>query len=498
METPLLFIVAVLIIASVYSTKISARFGAPLLIAFLGIGMLVGSDALNLIYFDDAGLTRRVADVLLIFIIFEGGFQTKRRAFKSVMGPAVTLATVGVLATALVLGALIHLLTRLPLTYSLLMGSIISSTDAAAVLMITRQSPIKERVSTTLEVESAANDPMAILLTVAFVDLLAGGSANPLLFVGKLFWQFGGGVAVGWALGFAGRFLFDRLESENRGFYYVLGIGVPLLGYGAASLIGANGIIAVFFGGYWLGNSEFAFKRGIGAFLGGVSAFCNVGIFLMLGLLVFPSHFAEVWKEGVLIALLVMFVARPAALFLCTLPFAYSTKERIFMVWGGIKGAVPIVLATYPASSGLDPDGRVFNAVFFAVLLTCLLQGSTLGALARLFRLNVPSRPPKPYSVELYATKRSDIDLFEIHLESGGAAEGREIQDLGLPSRALISSIARGQEIVFPKGHTVLRADDALFVLAPIAEIEEITKAFNGKREAEAAGGDGDPAAQPE
>ena len=498
MEASLLFIVSILIIASVFSTKISARFGVPLLIAFLGIGMLVGSDALNLIYFDDAGLTRRVADILLIFIIFDGGFQTKRRAFKSVMGPAVTLATVGVLATALVLGCLIHLLTRLPLAYSLLMGSIISSTDAAAVLMITRQSPIKERVSTTLEVESAANDPMAILLTVAFVDLLAGGSANPALFVGKLLWQFCGGVAVGWALGHAGRFLFDRLESENRGYYYVLGIGVPLLGYGAASLIGANGIIAVFFGGYWLGNSEFAFKRGIGAFMGGVSAFCNVAIFLILGLLVFPSHFAAVWKEGVLIALLVMFVARPVALLLCTLPFSYSAKERIFMVWGGIKGAVPIVLATYPASAGLDPEGRVFNAVFFAVLLTCLLQGSTLGVLARLFKLNVPSRPYKPYSVELYATKRSDIDLFEIHLDSGGAADGREIRELGLPARALISSIARGQDIVFPKGHTVLRADDALFVLAPIAEIESITKALNGPREAEAEDGTGEPDAQPE
>jgi cell volume regulation protein A len=477
----MILLFAGLIIAAVFSTKISSRFGVPLLIVFLGIGMLVGSDALGLIYFDDAALTRRVADILLIFIIFEGGFQTKRSSFQAVRGPALSLATLGVLATALILGFLIHWLTSFDLPRSLMIGSIISSTDAAAVLMITRQNPIRSRVSTTLEVESAANDPMAILLTVAFIEAVVGETSDAVRFVADLLWKFGGGVVVGVVASRIARFLFDKLESENRGYYYVLGIGIPLFCYGAADAIGANGIIAVFFGAYRLGNREFAFKRGVNHFLEGVSALCNVALFLMLGLLVFPSRFAGIWQEGVLIALLVIFAARPIAFLLFTLPFKFEWKERLFMIWGGIKGAVPIVLATYPAAYGIDPEGRVFNIVFFAVLLTCLLQGATLGPLARLLKLTVPTRPRSPYSMELHATRRSDLDIFEIEIDSNSASAGKLIRDLGLPQGALISSIVRGQALISPKGHTELRAGDLLSVLAPVDEIDAATELLVGK-----------------
>jgi cell volume regulation protein A len=475
----MILLFAGLIIFAVFSTKISSRFGVPILIVFLGIGMLVGSDVLKFIYFDDAALTRRVADVLLIFIIFEGGFQTKRSSFQAVRGPALILATFGVLATALILGLLIHLFTDFDLLYSLMIGSIISSTDAAAVLMITRQNPIKPLISTTLEVESAANDPMAILLTVAFIEAVLGHTGDAPRFILDLFWKFGGGVVVGFVSCRVARFLFDRLESENRGYYYVLGIGIPLLCYGMADAIGANGIIAVFFGAYRLGNREFAFKRAVNNFLEGVSAFCNVALFLMLGLLVFPSRFADVWQEGVLIALLVMFVARPAAFLLSTFPFRYGKKERLFMIWGGIKGAVPIVLATYPAVYGIDPEGRVFNIVFFAVLLTCLLQGSTLGALARVLKLTVPGRSKSPYSMELHAIRRSDIDMFELEIREDSAAAGKRIVDLRLPGSVLISSIVRGDALIPPKGHTELRPGDLLSVLAPSKEIEEATRILN-------------------
>jgi len=481
----MILLFALLIIAAVFSARVGSRFGIPLLIVFLGVGMLFGSDALKLIYFDDAGLTRRVADVLLIFIIFEGGFQTKRAAFRSVIGPALTLATFGVLATALILGALIHLLTDFGLVNSLLIGSIISSTDAAAVLMITRQTPLRSRISTTLEVESAANDPMAILLTVAFIEAATGGTANAPRFAADILWKFGGGVAVGFAGGWLSRVLFDRLGSENRGYYYVLGIAAPLLCYGLADAVGANGIIAVFFGAYRLGNADFAFKRGVNHFIEGIAAFCNVALFLMLGLLVFPSRLGPIWQEGAAIALLLIFAARPAALLLGTLFFKYEWKERVFMAWGGIKGAVPIVLATYPAAYGIDPEGRIFNIVFFAVLLTCVLQGSTLGSLARLLKLTVPRKQRSPYSVELHATRRSDIDLFDLEIGPDSAAVGTRIADLRLPPETLISSIVRGEKLILPKGSTVLAAGDLISVMAPAAGIDAATAALNARADEE-------------
>jgi cell volume regulation protein A len=475
----MIFLFASLIVVAVFSTKLSSRFGVPVLIAFIGIGVIVGSDVLNLFYFDDARLTKKIADILLIFILFIGGFQTKRAALAAVAGPALGLATVGVLVTAGALGLLTHFIAGYPIAYSLMVASIISSTDAAAVMLITRQNPIRERVAATLDVESAANDPMAILLTLAFVEIVAGKTTSASIIVLKLVWQLGGGVLVGLALSRASVFLFDRLESENRGYYYVLIIGVILLTYGLAGIIRANGTIAVFFMGYWLGNAEFVCKRGVSNFLEGISAFSNLALFLMLGLLAFPSTFAGVWKEGLAIAVLLIFVVRPIAVFACTIPFKYNWRERLFFVWGGIKGAVPIVLATYPAAYGLDPDGAIFNIIFFAVLLSCLVQGTTMAPLAKLLGLTIPAKPHSPYSVELHTLRKSDIDMFEVRIEPGSLAEGRRIRDVALPNDVVISSIVRNTRIIPPKGTTLLAADDILFVLAPATAIDAVSELLN-------------------
>jgi cell volume regulation protein A len=477
-----IFLFASLIIAAVFSTKLSSRFGVPVLIAFIGLGIIVGSDVLNLFYFDDAALTKKIADILLIFILFVGGFQTKRSSLRMVARPALGLATVGVLITAGALGLLVHYVAGYPWPFSFMIASIISSTDAAAVMLVTRQNPIRERVAATLDVESAANDPMAILLTIACVQFASGGSSSMPLVALELLWQFGGGVLVAFLGAKASVFLFDHLESENRGYYYVLIVGLILFAYGLAGLVGANGTIAVFFMGYWLGNSEFVSKRGVSNLLEGISAFANLALFLMLGLLAFPHSFAGVWKEGLAIALLLILVVRPLAVLACALPFKYERRELLFIMWGGIKGAVPIVLATYPAAYGLDPDGKVFNIIFFAVLLSCLSQGLTIGRLAKALKLTVPSKPHSPYSVELHTFRKSDIDMFEIHIEAGSVADGRRIRDLVLPNDCIISSIVRDKAIVPPKGTTLLRADDLLFILAPSAKIDGISEAINVAR----------------
>jgi len=491
-----LLLFASLLIAAVFSTKISAKLGMPVLIAFIGIGLLVGSDVLNLIYFDDAALTKRIADILLIFILFVGGFKTQRASLKTVAGPALTLATLGVALTAVFLGLIIHLLTKQSLATCFMIASIISSTDAAAVMMITRGNPLADRVASTLEVESASNDPAAILLTIAFVDLVSqgqssGGKIQVVPLIGSLAWQFLGGLGIGFVVSKLAAILFDKLESEDRGYYHVLIIGVILLAYGGADLIGANGIIAVFFMGYWLGNTDFVGKRGVSNFLDGIASFSNIALFLMLGLLAFPHNFAHVWKEGLSIAALLIFVVRPAVVFLCVSPFRYTFREKLFIAWGGIKGAVPIVLATYPAAYGLDPDGTIFNIIFFAVLISCVVQGTTMAPIAKALRLTVPLKPRSPHTLELNSVRKTNIDMFEMQIDANSPAANKRIRDLDLPDDVLISSIVRNGKIIAPRGTSMILPDDILFVLGPRQSMDLVAAMLTGSGGIVGSGGSG-------
>ncbi|MDN3511797.1 MAG: potassium/proton antiporter [Candidatus Jettenia sp.] len=465
-------LIALLLIIATYATKITSKLGIPVLLLFLGIGMLIGSDALNLIYFDDAVLSQKIANIALIFIIFEGGFNTRRDALKFVFGPALTLATFGIVLTAAILGLLIHYVVHIDLLYSFLIGSIISSTDAAAVLMIFKQKIIKRKVSTTLEVESATNDPMAILLTVIVIQIISGETRNVPMFLIRLTWQLGGGILIGWIIGKVGGKLFDNLEAENRGYYHVMSIAVSLLAFGLADVIKSSGIIAVFFAGYWLGNTDFVYRRGVGSFVEGISTFSNMAIFLLLGVLVFPKNLIPVWREGVLIALLLIMVARPITVLICVLPFRrFKLKENLFIMWGGIKGAVPIVLATYPAVYGLDDNHFIFNIVFFAVFLSCLLQGTTIGWVADRLKLSILSLPKSRHSIELITTQKSDIDVFEIQIPEISSIDGTRLRELNLPPNSLITSIMRENHIIIPKEDTILKKHDILFVIASYKEI---------------------------
>lgn len=475
----MLFVFSVLMILSVFTTKISSRFGIPLLLVFMFIGIISGSDVLNLFYFDDALLTKKIADFLIIFILFDGGYSTTRAAFRRVAGPALTLATLGVILTAFVLGFFVHHVFQLAFLESMMIASIIASTDAAAVYMITRQNPIKGKLATTIEVESAANDPMAILLTLVFINLLTIGGDSYFQYILNLVWQFMGGVLVGFVLSKVSVYLFDHLKSENRGNYNVLMVGLILLGYGTADLIAANGIIAVFFMGYWLGNSNFTGKQGASNFLEGITTLSNVALFLMLGLLVFPSNFANVWKEGMIIALLLMFVARPVAVFLSLLPFKYTFKEQTFISWGGIKGAVAVVLATYPYAANLDEKGIIFDIIFFAVLLSCVVQGMTLGKLSRLFHFTAEKPLTSPYTVELHSTKKSDVDMFEIHIGKEARAINKSIANLGLGGEVVISSIIRDETMLIPSGRVVLQEGDILYVLTHSFDIDRVNRTLN-------------------
>ncbi|NLK46984.1 MAG: potassium/proton antiporter [Treponema sp.] len=468
-----------LMILAILSTKLSSKLGLPLLIGYILIGVIAGSDVLNLFYFDNAELTKKITDILLIFIIFDGGFNVSRKAFKSVAGPALTLATLGVALTAGVLGLLIHLIFKFDLVYSFIISSIISSTDAAAVFMITKANPIKSNLATTLNVESAANDPMAIILTITFIQIATGYFSSPILAVAKLLWQFVGGVCVGFVCYKISCFMFNKLNSDSRGNYSVLLLGCILFAYGVSDLVGANGIISVFFMGYWLGNSQFPAKKSATSFLDSVSIIFNMALFILLGLLSFPHRFVNIWKDALIIVAIMMFVARPVALFISTIPFKYTPKEKIFLMWGGIKGAVPIVLATYPLAAGIDGDGFIFDTIFFAVFFSCLIQGTTLGPLSKLFKLTEKRKVDSSHTIELHSLKSSEIDMFEINVEEESININKKISELNFDKDVLITSIVRDDQIIFPKGNTRLKENDILFILAHSSRINEITKSIN-------------------
>lgn len=453
----------------------------PLLIGFILIGVLAGSDVLNLINFDDANLAKKIADFLLIFIIFDGGFRVSRSTFHKVAGPSLTLATLGVALTALLLGLFVHFILGFDFWYSMLIASIISSTDAAAVFMITKSNPIKAKLASTLNVESAANDPMAILLTITFVQLASKTATSPWLVVAQLLWQFAGGFIIGFICYKLSLLIINRINMDGRSNYSVLILGLVLFTFGFSDLVKANGIIAVFFFGYYLGNSDFPAKNTVSTFLESLSAIFNTTLFLMLGLLASPHRFVNIWKEALVIVAVMMFIARPLAVFLSTIPFKYSFKEKIFLSWGGIKGAVPIVLATYPMANGLDDGGFIFDTIFFAVLLSCIIQGTTLGPLSRLFKFTSKGQPVSPYKIELDALKNTEYEMLEVSVDEDSEYVNIPLSQLKLSQDMLINSIVRNGNLIVPKGDTVILPKDIIYIMTRTSKADEMKKKFTSK-----------------
>lgn len=474
---PILLLSSLLLLAT-FSTKLAFRIGVPGLVIFLGLGMLFGSDGLNLIYFDDPLLAKQIADAALVIIIFHGGFTLKREGPEPAFAPAFTLATVGVLLTAVVLGLAAHCVVGLSLEASLLLGAIISCTDAAATFSVFRHKSVHPKLASTLEIESASNDPMAIILTIAVIDFIQRPNFSIAPFILHLAWQIGAGIAVGYLFGRLGPRLFDGAKLESGGFYYVLVLGYCFFSCGVAELIRANGFLTVFIAGFLLGQSEFAYKQGIRRFLDGLAAFSDMMVFLMLGLLVFPAELPAFARQGILIALLLVLAARPAAVFLITAFWKYSLKEKIFLCWGGLRGVVPIVLATYPAVVGIDHSNYFFNTVFFVVLISTLIQGSTLDLLgAKLGLLAKPRRVP-PHSLELISSRFTRCELVEFEVDRASSLVGKRLQDVSWPETALVTAIVRRDDIITPRGDTEIKEDDILFILTHEEDKERLSALF--------------------
>lgn len=474
----LYLVVPLLLLGVVLAAVWLDRWSVPVILVALGVGIVVGSDVLGIWHFDNVEAANNLANAALVFILFHGGLATKQTDFKAVALPAGGMATWGVILTAATTSAFLHFVLGWETSMSLLLGVLISSTDAAATFSILRRQSLPSKLSSTIEIESAANDPMAILLTLVVVEGLSSGSSGGLLIVPLFLWKFLAGPLIGWLMARGALAIFNRLNPQERGYYYVLLLAVVLLTYGVSELARASGMLAVFTAGFVMGNRHFIYKQGIRNFSAALSMIANIGVFVMMGLLVFPSQWSTLWINGIILFLVLTFIARPAAVWLGTFGMKLGTRERHFMCWAGLRGAVPIVLATYPMAAGLPIGEEVFNLVFFAVLLSISMQGSTLGTLARRLGLSEPARPQPRYGLELVAMAHSDLDLFVIDLPGPQGRPGQRIRDLALPPRALITLVTRGREVVAPTGHTRLLGWDQVTVLARAEDEEEVRAAL--------------------
>ncbi|MBE7482345.1 MAG: potassium/proton antiporter [Polyangiaceae bacterium] len=454
------------------------RFSVPVILVALGLGLLAGSDVLGLWHFDDVNLANQVANASLVFILFHGGLVTKRSVLRAVALPAGGMATWGVVLTAGAVFCVLHFGLRWAFDRSLLIAAVISSTDAAATFSILRRHSLRQRLASAIEIESAANDPMAILLTLVVVEALTSGTTLSWTILGVFAWKFTAGPVAGWLVARAALAIFDRLNPQDRGYYYVLLIAVVLLTYGLAEAAEASGMLAVFTAGLVMGNRKFIYQQGIRNFSAALSMIANIGVFVMMGLLVFPSQWSSLWLDGVLLFLALTLVARPTAVWLGTLGMGFAAKERHFMCWAGLRGAVPIVLATYPMAAGIPTGQDVFNLVFFAVILSVGIQGSTLGVLARRFGLSTPSRPQPRYGLELVTMAHSDLDLIVIDLPDPKGRPGPRIRELALPPGAIVTLVTRGNEVVAPTGNTRLLGWDQVTVLGRPADEAEVRSAL--------------------
>ncbi len=460
-----LLLVGAILAGSLVVALGAARVGVPSLIAFLVLGMVLGSDGIGGIHFDDAELARTVGAAGLAAILYEGGLSTSWRRLRGVAVPAVLLATVGVVVTALLAGAAAYWLLDLSWLEAVLLGAAVSSTDAAAVFATLRFTQIRRRLARTLEAESGVNDPVAIALTIGLISWIEDPTfafPDVLLLVVR---QLGLGLSVGIVLGLAAMWVFARLPTSLGTFAPVASVAVAALSFGAADVIGGSGFLAVYLVGLAVGSTPSRYRRQLVAFHEGLAFLAQVALFVVFGLLVFPSDLPPVILPGLALAVWLVVVARPVAVWVSTAFSDFDMRERALLGWAGLRGAVPIVLATFVLDSEVGERETIFNAVFFVVVVSTLLQGTTLEWVAE--RLGLVDPRPEVVSPPLEVDSVGSLELVEFDVSGDHAIAGAAVRELGLPRSALIAVVARGVDTIPPRGSTVLQPGDRLFVLAP-------------------------------
>ena len=483
---PIITIAGFLLLTGAFSNKVSSRFNLPTLLLFLAVGIA----AEWCLPFDGDDFAREInffGIIAMCFILFSGGGETSFGTVKKVAFRGIMLAVPGVILTALFLGLGAYFLLgmRYSLSWCLLLASLISSTDAAAVFALLRGRGfgLKGKLKPLLELESGSNDPVAAFLTLTMIGIVTASAPQTggTIFVGilKVFYQLGGGIAAGLAAGWLGRKLFlVRLEFE--GLYFVVGVAWVLLCYGVTQLLGANGFMACYVCGMTLNSARYNYQKALTKFHNGVAWLMQVALFTVLGFLAGPEKLIRpgVWIPGVALGFFLIFIARPLAVFLCLAGSSYTTKEKLMVSWVGIRGAAPIVLATFPLAAGVPHAAFMFHLIFFMVLISITVQGWLLMPAAKLLKLvKAEDESDEPAPLELEVTSgTAGQEMREDRVEAGNALAGKTLAEINFPTGVLVTMIRRNGAFVPPNGNTVVHEGDGMLIMAERATLRRIAE----------------------
>ncbi|MGY6741464.1 MAG: potassium/proton antiporter [Cecembia sp.] len=467
----ILFIGSILLFLSILAGKTSYKFGVPTLILFLGIGMLAGTDGMG-IEFDNPSIAQFIGIVSLNFILFSGGLDTSWKSIKPVLWQGISLSTVGVLITAVSLGLFFWQISDFSVYEALLLGAIVSSTDAAAVFSILRSKSLalKYKLRSVLELESGSNDPMAYVLTIAFLGLVMQPEISFTSLILLFVQQMSIGALLGLAFGWLSKQAINRINLGFDGLYPVLVISMMFTTFSFTDILGGNGFLAVYLCAVYLGNHDFIHKKTILKIYDGMAWLMQIVLFLTLGLLVNPSDVIPLAGLGLAASLFLIFISRPLGVFISMLPFKMKNRRRSYISWVGLRGAVPIVFATYPLIAGIEKAPIIFNVVFFISVTSVLIQGTTLSKVAAWFKVALPEKAKPVSPLDSFLKETPKTAMVEIHVPEENPIVGEKILDLGFPQNAIIAMIKRDKNYLTPNGTTKILANDTLIVLAETYE----------------------------
>jgi potassium/hydrogen antiporter len=456
-----------LLMSAVVISPLSDRLGIPALLVFLVLGIAAGSEGAGGIPFDDYELGFRIGTIALVLILFDGGLNAPRGVFRHAAAPAVLLATVGVLITAAVVAAAAFAM-GLPWPVACLLGAVVSSTDAAAVFSVLRSGGVRLKAWTAavLELESGLNDPMAILLTILVAEIVVGVTTSAGQVAQTILLQFAVGIAGGVIFGYGGSAVLRRLPLPVGGLYPVATVALAFLAFGVPTLIAGSGFLSVYLAGAIVASRPMPYQAGVRRVHDALAWLAQVLMFLALGLLVFPSRLLEMVGLGIALALVLAFVARPLAVLLLLLPFRAPWREKLFVSWVGLRGAVPIVLAMFPVLHGVPQGEEIFHLVFFAVLVNSFVPGATVPWLARRFDLSETTPPPPPAQVELISLSHYGGSFVWYRIAAASAVAGMRVHELSLPEGSVLALMVRGGQLLAPRGDTLLQVGDYVCVFS--------------------------------
>ncbi len=451
----------ILLLISLLSIRVTKKVQVPLLILFLFIGIAAGSEGIGGIYFDDAKITQDIGNIALLFILFAGALETKKSDATMALYPSGILATAGVFFTAMLAALIAYVLTSLNLKESLLFGAIVSSTDAAAVISMLGGSNLKKKIRTVIEIESGSNDPMAYALILFILSMFGAGEKTSIFWgVIFLFRQIIFGALMGIIFGKISLPLGKILKIEREEFLTIHLIAMLFICFAGTNLIGGNGFLAIYLMGILVGNEHFDFRMNCIKNMRVASWLMQITMFIILGLLVFPSQLKAVVIRGSILAIMITIVARMAVVFALMSPFKYTKKEKFFMSWAGLKGAVPIIFSTNAITAGIENSQVIFNMVFYMVVFSVMIQGMTLKPLAKYLGLLDPVSEADADTIDL--EELEELSLKKLYLDRKSEYINKEIRELNLPKSMHIISIRRGDEDITPRGDVILKAGDKI------------------------------------